>query len=164
MEVVAELETLLSHSSERIKRRSETCFIRQTFQLSLFWQLTDCNINSKQKPVVKHAQEQCPSVMKPRGSLSCTQEIADSRYPETKQSSCFNIHLILVFHLYLCHPTGLFPSVVLTKTLYAFLISMSARCSTHLFTKLLTVNSLHSFYTPCVPGPYVPGRPVVQRR
>ena len=74
--------------------------------------------------------------MKPRGSLSYTQEPVASPYPEPDQSSPNDIlwsNLILFSHLRLCVSNCLFPSGLPIEILYATLLSpIRATCSAHL--------------------------------
>jgi len=71
--------------------------------------------------------------MEPDGSLLHSQEPTTSPYPEPDESSprphpisCRSV-LILSSHLYLGLPSGLFPSGILSKPLYA--PSRSGKCA-----------------------------------
>ena len=58
--------------------------------------------------------------------------------------------LILSSHLYLCLPSGLFPSGFPTKTLYIFLFySMCATCSTHFIFLDITILIYYIWNTVC---------------
>jgi hypothetical protein len=78
--------------------------------------------------------------MQLKESLSCSQKPATDLYPKPDESSPYPSHPISVrsifmlpSHLHLGLQSGLFPSGILTKILYALPISpMSATCPTNL--------------------------------
>jgi len=76
--------------------------------------------------------------MEPKGSLLCSQEPVTGPYLQQDESSPHpyivfpTSILILSSHLHPYLSSGLFPSVFLTKIVYAFLISpIHATCPTH---------------------------------
>jgi len=83
-----------------------------------------------------------PPFMKPKGSVLCSQEpnTGRQRCIQSMPSPFISLRAILILpsHLCLCLPSCLFPSGILLKILYAFLISPTrTTCPANLITYLI---------------------------
>jgi hypothetical protein len=124
---------------------SHTAYFRDTlirkycFKLTSFL-LTPWRAVALEKLVGVQCMKTSPPFMEPDCSLPCSQEPTTGPFSEADESSPHHISLrlllILSYNLLPSLPSTFFPSDLLTKILYALLVSlMCARCSTHLILR-----------------------------
>ena len=111
------------HNWARIETVCCTCF------LTLLYLLTYSTCRVLLEKLTGSQSRDSPDCMESEGSLPHSQVLTTCPYPDPDQSSPFphpislRSILLLPSHLRLCLPSGLFPTVIVTKTLYTLLPS-----------------------------------------